>query len=237
MNPLLIFPLCLLQDPQPAPAPAAAPAPDPRALFSDWAGRLERAPVLHLLADGVWLTREKEQPEKSVRWEFHTEIWMAKGGRVNARTKWTGPRPEVGEPESFTSVLFADGKHSWQGIEGAQPLRESALTSARCVPYPLPEVFGLFDRAPQSALPATAVGESFDWGEPLRKMPTVVVLDPEDPKNEPAFWYGFGTRDLAGWCTMLPERQGGDVLRAKIKQLDLLERLPEKDPPEFEPPV
>jgi hypothetical protein len=238
MRALLILPLCLLQDPQPAPTPElapAAPAPAPQALFSDWIARLERAPVLHLIADGVMLTTSQEAPDRSERWEFHSEVWMAKRGRVNARTRWTGPRPLEGEPESFTTLLFADGVHCWQGLESEAPLKQEKLSSARCVPYPLPEVFGLFDRPPDTALPETRVGETFDWGEPQRKLPTVVVLDPEQPESSPAFWYGFAGRELAGWCTMMPEELGGDVLRAKLVRLEWLERLPEKDPPRFAP--
>ncbi len=233
MIPLLIFPLFLLQDP--APAPAALPAPDPRILFNEWAGRLERAKVVHIVAEGVLVTADSAKPELSVRWSFSTDIWMAKGGRVNAKTHWTGPKPGKGEPESFTQIALANGKQTWAGFEGPKPLKEAVLTTARFVPYPLPEIFALFEGRADKDLPAAKVGGSFDWGEPVHSMPTVIVMDPEHPKTEPAFWYGFAERELAGWCTMNPESLGGDVLRGKLKKLEWLERLPEKDPPRFEP--
>ena len=86
-------------------------------------------------------------------------------------------------------------------------------------------------------MPAAAVGETFDWGEPQRKLPTVIVVDAVDPKGEPAFWYGMLEGELAGWCCMNPERLGGDVLRGKFRKVEWLERLPESDPPRFEPPA
>ena len=233
MIPLLILPLFLLQDP--TPAPAALPAPDPRILFNEWAGRLERAKVVHIVADGVLVNTDSAKPELSVRWSFSTEIWMAKGGRVNAKTRWTGPKPEQGQPESFTQIALANGVHTWQGSEGTERLKQSELATARFVPYPLPEIFALFDGQADKDLPAAKVGGSFDWGEPVHTMPTVIVMDPQRPKTEPAFWYGFGERELAGWCTMNPERLGGDVLRGKLKKLEWLEKLPEQDPPRFEP--
>jgi hypothetical protein len=244
MNPLFLLPLCLLQDPTPAPAPPAAagqaqvPAPDPRVLFADWARELQAARVLHLVADGILVTADPERPEVNVRWTFTTEVWMAKGGRVNARTTWTGPKPpesQGGEPERYTSLALADGTHVWQGFEGPEPLQRSDLATPRFVPHPLPEVFGLFDGKPGTAPPAAKVGETFDWGEPVRTLPTAIVLDPVEPKTEPAYWYGFAEKKLAGWCTMMPERLGGDVLRGKFRKLEWLERLPEKDPPRFAP--
>jgi len=248
---LLLLPFCLAQGPAPllaqdptppAPGPAQppaqdpAPAPDPRALFADWAKKLQQAKVLHLAADGILVTSDPRQPERSVRWTFTTDVWMAKGGRVRAVTQWTGPKPKEGEPERYTSLAFADGTHSWQGFEGPEPLAHAELTSPRFVPHPLPEVFGLFDAKPDAAIPSATVGETFDWGEPVRAMPTAIVLDPEEPGTEPAFWYGFAGKELAGWCTMMPERLGGDVVRGKLSKLEWLERLPEKDPPRFTPP-
>ena len=233
---LLFLPL-LLQDPAPRPSspPAAVLAPDPRLLFSDWAKRLEKAPVVHLVAEGALLTADREKPDTSVRWTFSTEIWMAKGGRVNARTRWTGPRPEHGEPEVFTQIALANGKRTWQGVEGPEPLSERELAVARFVPYPLPEIFGIFDGKLEQDLPPAGIGQEFDWGEPVRSLPTAIVIDPKEPKNEPASWYGFAGRELGGWCTMMPERLGGDVVRGKLAKFEWLERLPEVDAPRFEP--
>ena len=100
------------------------------------------------------------------------------------------------------------------------------------MPYPLPEIFGVFDGKPGADLPATKVSHEFDWGEPL---PTVIVIDPSRPATEPTFWFGFGERELAGWCSMQPDRLGGDIVRGKLKKVDWLEHLPQKDPPRFEP--
>jgi hypothetical protein len=160
---------------------------------------------------------------------------MAKGGKVNARTRWTGPKPEQGEPESFTSIAYANGLRSWQGFEGPKPLQPTDLSAPRFVPYPLPEIFGLFDAKPDTPAPAAKISTDCDWGEPVHTMPTVLVVDPEKPSEEPAFWYGFSEHELAGWCAMSPERLGGDIVRGKLKKLEWLEHLPEKDPPRFEP--
>jgi len=214
--------------------------PDPRRLFSDWARKLQDTKVLHLAAEGILVTTDPQRPGVSVRWTFTSEAWLAKGGRVQARTRWTGPTPpppSEAAPERFTSLVFADGRHLWQGFEGPEPLQRSELPSPRFVPHPLPEVFGLFDPVPGAPIPAAVVGETFDWGEPTPVMPTAIVLDPDEPGSEPAFWYGFTERgELAGWCTMMPERLGGDVLRGKFSRLQWLESLPEKDPPRFRPP-
>lgn len=262
MLPLLVLPLCLLQAPAPVHCASAlggqapmsgqeAPVsgqqaqgpveikPDPRARFAEFAARLRGAKVLHLVADGILVTTDPEHPEISRRWTFSTEVWMAKGGRVQARTRWTGPKPAPpsdAAPEQYTSIVYADGSRLWQGFEDGEPLRPTELASARFVPHPLPEVFGFLDAKPEVPVPAAVVGETFDWGEPVRTMPTAIVLDPEDPAGEPATWYGFGERELAGWCTMMPERLGGDVVRGKFARIEWLERLPEKDPPRFVPP-
>ncbi len=235
MIPLLILPLILLQNPPPPPAQVATPTADPRELFVDWAKRLERAPVVHMVAEGVLVTADTKKPEISIRWTFATEIWMAKGGKVNAKTRWTGPRPAQGEPETFTSIAYANGKRTWQGFEGPKALEEAELSTPRFVPYPLPEIFGRFDGKAETDLPVAKVSVDFDWGEPVHTLPTVIVVDPLKPTTEPAFWYGFAEHELAGWCTMSPEHLGGDVVRGKLKKLEWLEHLPEKDPPRFEP--
>jgi len=235
MLPLSILSLLLLQDPAPAPAPPAVPPPDPRELYADWVKRLHGAPVVHLVAGGVLVTADKEKPEVDVRWTFSTEVWMAKGGKVNARTKWTGPRPEHGEPETFTAVALSNGARTWQGFEGGAPLAEAELSGPKFVPYPLPEVFDLFDGKLEANAAAPKVSTDFDWGEPVHALPTVIVVDAEEPAAQPAFWYGFEKRELAGWCSMSPERLGGDVVRGKLQRIEWLERLPEQDPPRFEP--
>src|SRR5688572_22021853 len=200
---LLILPWLPLQTPPPeAPAPASSPAVDPRELYTALARRLERSPVIHLQAEGVLVTADKANPGASVRWSFDTEVWMAKGGKVNARTRWTGPRPEQGEPERFTAIALANGLRAWQGFEGPQPLEATELSRPRFVPYPLPEVFALFDGKLETELPAAQISKDFDWGKPERTIPTVIVVDPLEPASEPAFWYGFAKTELAGWCAM-----------------------------------
>ncbi|MEO6708662.1 MAG: hypothetical protein ABIP42_03745, partial [Planctomycetota bacterium] len=229
------LPLLLLQDPLAPAIPVKPPPADPRDLFVDWARRLEKAPVIHLQAEGVLVSADKQHPEISVRWTFATEIWMAKGGKVNAKTRWTGPRPEQGEPETFTAIALSNGLRSWQGFEGPKPLEPTDLTTPRFVPYPLPEIFGLFDGKLETDLPTARVSLDFDWGKPVTSMPTVIVVDPLEPTTGPAFWYGFAERELAGWCAMSPEKSGGDVVRGKLRSLEWLERLPLQDPPRFEP--
>lgn len=215
-----------------AQAPSEVPAVD---RFEAWAKSLHAAAFVHARFEGVLVSPDAKDPTRSQRWTFQGEVWMAKGGKVQARTTWAGPKPREGDAETFTSLCFADGKQLWQGFEGATEWKPTTLPSPRFVPHPLPEIFGLFDGALSKDLPVALPSSDFDWGEKEAPRPTVMVVDPTEPALAPAHWYGLGEKALNSWCTMQPESEGGDVLRGRFTLLDFPAKLPDVDPPRFSP--
>jgi hypothetical protein len=190
--------------------------------------------VAHVTLKGSLLTPDKVDAARVRIVDFDAEIWLQKGGRSQTTVHWSTPAaaPEQA-PSISTQRTVSDGLHVFNWLESEHEYRRDELAEPLFVPYPLPEFFAVFDGPIEERLPTAAESRDFVWSQELGNQPTVVLLDEINPRTEPATWVTFRRESglPAGYCTLIPEQQGGDTLRVFFRGLEFLTELPKELPP------
>jgi len=227
MTPLLSLALLIPQDPAPPTAPSALE------LGREFCGKIAAAPVVHLVAEAILLSPDAERPDIVHRWRLEIDTWLAKGGRSRSFLRWSDAAAGAEAPRKAL-VTISDGKRVCSWVEGDASYR-ARKQPERFVPYPLPEVFAAFEGDAEGRVPTMADAQGFVWNEELGSLPTLAIVD-EGEEPSPVTWISFRPEgELAGYCTLFPEEAGGETLRALVRKLERLERLPEAFPG-FAPP-
>jgi hypothetical protein len=225
---------------EPPTTPIAAPQAPISAtwLYQDFARKLHSAPVVHIRVTGELLTPDPADPAQTRFSGLDAEVWMLKGAKSRACVRWSTPGSQEGAPPNVsTQWIRSDGLNSYTWFEGETQYQRESLAEGVFVPYPLPEFFAVFDGSLEERLPLATESKDFVWSKELGNQPTVVLLDELRPDAEPATWVTFRRESglFAGYCTLVPERVGGETLRVHVRTTDF-PATPPRDLGPFTPP-
>jgi hypothetical protein len=200
---------------------------------------LQAAPVFVCEARGSWWVPDPEVSQAATRWSIETQVWMKKGGRIQARTSWwladeEAPQAHIA-PDAARRVLHLTsddrGVHAW--FEGDPTSERLSTTPAGLVPFPLPELFASFESDPGPWRDLAQDAGAFTWEAGQESQ--LRLLMPGDfvaqAREEPArrlTWVALeasGAR-LRSSCALLPSADGTSVLHLRYERLEALEKWP-----------